>query len=85
MGRAKSWTSWGGACGDVERFGYRRKALGAATHKEKLGCSPYEIPPGTRPDPTTTTSPMRRLAMSSTDLARSAMANGSPQRRGQTT
>lgn len=69
----------------VERFGYRRKALGAATHKEKLGCSLYEIPPGTRHGPTTTTSPMRRLAMSSTDLARSAMANGSSQRRGQTT
>lgn len=32
----------------MERFGYRRKALGAATHKEKLGCSLYKIPPGTQ-------------------------------------
>ena len=29
-----------------EVFGYRRKALGAAAHGEKLGCSLYEIPPG---------------------------------------
>ncbi|MGH3086048.1 MAG: cupin domain-containing protein [Rubrobacteraceae bacterium] len=29
-----------------ERFGYRRKSLGAATGGEKLGCSLYEVPPG---------------------------------------
>ncbi len=29
-----------------ESFSHRRKALGAAAHGEKLGCSLYEIPPG---------------------------------------
>jgi uncharacterized cupin superfamily protein len=31
-----------------ERFGWRRKALGAAAGGEKLGCSLYELPPGRR-------------------------------------
>lgn len=31
-----------------EKFGYRRKRLGAAASGEKLGCSLYEIPPGRR-------------------------------------
>ncbi len=31
-----------------ERFGYRRKSLGAATGGEKLGASIYEVPPGKR-------------------------------------
>lgn len=31
-----------------ERFGYRRKSLGAATGGEKLGASLYEVPPGRR-------------------------------------
>jgi uncharacterized cupin superfamily protein len=31
-----------------ERFGHRRKALVAAVHGEKLGCSLYEVPPGRR-------------------------------------
>lgn len=29
-----------------EKFGFRRKQLGAATGGEKLGCSLYEVPPG---------------------------------------
>ena len=29
-----------------ESFSHRRKALGAAAHGEKLGCSLYEVPPG---------------------------------------
>lgn len=31
-----------------ERFGFRRKRLGAATGGEKLGCSLYEVEPGRR-------------------------------------
>lgn len=46
MGRAKSWTSWGGravTCGEVR---LPPQGPRAATHKEKLGCSLYEVPPG---------------------------------------
>ena len=31
-----------------EKFGFRRKQLGAAAGGEKLGCSLYEVPPGFR-------------------------------------
>jgi uncharacterized cupin superfamily protein len=31
-----------------EKYAHRRKALGAATQGEKLGCSLYEVPPGYR-------------------------------------
>lgn len=34
-----------------ERFGHRRKRLGAAAGREKLGCSLYEVPPGRRAFP----------------------------------
>jgi len=31
-----------------EKFGFKRKSLGAATGGERLGCSLYEVPPGKR-------------------------------------
>jgi hypothetical protein len=43
-----------------EKFGYRRKQLSRAADGEKLGCSLYEMPPGRRANPTTTTSLKRR-------------------------
>jgi hypothetical protein len=43
-----------------EKFGYRRKQLSRAADGEKLGCSLYEVPPGRRANPTTTTSLTRR-------------------------
>jgi hypothetical protein len=43
-----------------EKFGYRRKQLSRAADSEKLGCSLYEVPPGRRANPTTTTSLTRR-------------------------
>lgn len=36
---------------DRDGFGFRRKQLGAAADGTDLGCSLYEIPPGTRPWP----------------------------------
>ena len=43
-----------------KKFGYRRKQLSRAADGEKLGCSLYEMPPGRRANPTTTTSLTRR-------------------------
>ena len=45
--RELPWESESGG----EGFGHRRKRLGAAAGREKLGCSLYEVPPGRRAFP----------------------------------